>query len=228
MPDNKRKTKDELAKQLVEREVMVCQSGLIDTILKHSWDDRWVAEELFSIDDIENYYKRYNIDDLIHDNPQDYEEFILDNPDLLTNTYSDEYDEWFTHQANQEEDTEADFLDWLEEHAPFADEEGEIRMTRHELLDNIELDENDIETLYDYLERNAVEIQDEYSEIYEWYAVTEWFANKLKEEGEAVLDQWGGPWWGRRTTGQAIYMDSVIQEIALEIYGDELEGEEDD
>lgn len=215
-----KKTRDELAKQLVDREVLICQSGLVDTILKYGFESRWIADELFTIDDIENYYQRYDIDDLISDNPDTYEEFILDNADLLTETYSDEYDEWRKQHPDVDEEDVEQFLDWLEEFAPFGDEEGEIRMTRRELLENIPLDEDDIDTLYDYFERNSVEIEDPYAEIYEWWVVTDWFAEKLKAKGEAILDQWGGPWWGRRTTGQAIYMDSVIQEIAWGLWGD--------
>lgn len=221
-----KKTRDELAKRLVEREIMVCQSGLIDTILKHGWDDRWVADELFTIDDIENYYIRHDIDELIRENPQEYEAFILDNEDLLFDTYQDWWEQYRETPSEDHFDAEA-FLDWLVEHAPFSNAEQQIRMTREELLVNIELDEDDIETLYDYFKRNDVEIQDEYSEIYEWWVVSDWLIGLLKEKGEAVIDQWGGPWWGRRTTGQAIYMDSVIQEIAWELWGDEKDDTED-
>jgi len=29
-----------------------------------------------------------------------------------------------------------------------------------------------------------------------------------------VLEAYGSSWWGRQTSGQAIWMDAVIQEIA--------------
>lgn len=50
-------------------------------------------------------------------------------------------------------------------------------------------------------------------EVLEWWLVTPWLAARLKEQGEIVIDEYGCHWWGRTTSGQAIYMDSVIQEI---------------
>lgn len=50
-------------------------------------------------------------------------------------------------------------------------------------------------------------------EVLEWWLVTMWLAERLKEQGEVIIDSLGGLWWGRTTSGQAIYMDGVIQEI---------------
>jgi hypothetical protein len=68
----------------------------------------------------------------------------------------------------------------------------------------------DIENLND-------EETDEYHEIFEWWAISEWLANKFREYKEPVLDNDYGTWWGRTTTGQAIKMDSVIEDIAESI-----------
>lgn len=56
-------------------------------------------------------------------------------------------------------------------------------------------------------------------EIYEWWLVSPWFGKKLLMEGEPVLDNDYGIWWGRCTTGQAITMDYVIQNIYDDIMG---------
>lgn len=56
----------------------------------------------------------------------------------------------------------------------------------------------------------------EYPEIYEYWAVSEWLADKLESKGEIVFKCLDFIVWGRRTTGQAIYMDEVIQKIAEE------------
>ena len=55
---------------------------------------------------------------------------------------------------------------------------------------------------------------DENSEIMEWWLVTPYMAELLKEKGEVILSDYGCYWWGRTTSGQALYMDGVIQEIA--------------
>lgn len=53
-------------------------------------------------------------------------------------------------------------------------------------------------------------------EVLEWWLVTPWLAERLKERGEIVIDELDCRWWGRLTSGQAIYMDSVIREICGE------------
>lgn len=50
-------------------------------------------------------------------------------------------------------------------------------------------------------------------EIYEWWLITGWFAEKLKQTGEPILDNEYGIWWGRCCTGQAIFMDGVILKL---------------
>ena len=50
-------------------------------------------------------------------------------------------------------------------------------------------------------------------EIYEWWLVSPWLSKKLLIEGQPILDNDYGVWWGRCATGQAISMDYVIQQI---------------
>ena len=50
-------------------------------------------------------------------------------------------------------------------------------------------------------------------EVLEWWLVTPWLAERLKAQGEVIIEELGCRWWGRLTSGQAIYMDGVIQEI---------------
>jgi len=55
--------------------------------------------------------------------------------------------------------------------------------------------------------------ENEPQEIYEWWIISEFLYNKLKEKGYAVLEWGNNYYWGRCTTGQAILLDSVISEI---------------
>lgn len=55
-------------------------------------------------------------------------------------------------------------------------------------------------------------------ECLEHWLVTDWLAEKLEAKGEAVTrDSLGLTVWGRCTSGQAIYADHVIQEIARDL-----------
>ena len=55
---------------------------------------------------------------------------------------------------------------------------------------------------------------DELDEVMEWWLVTPFLCDLLKEAGEVTISEFGCHWWGRQTSGQAIRMDYVIQKIA--------------
>ena len=54
------------------------------------------------------------------------------------------------------------------------------------------------------------------NEILEWYLVSDWFLDRLREINEPVIDNDYGEYWGRCCTGQSIYLDHNIQELAYE------------
>lgn len=60
---------------------------------------------------------------------------------------------------------------------------------------------------------SAVNLGD-YDEVLEWWLISPFLARYLAESGEVVVSDYGCHWWGRQTSGQAIYMDYVIQKIA--------------
>lgn len=59
--------------------------------------------------------------------------------------------------------------------------------------------------------------EEEHHEAFEHWAVSEFFAEKLREHGEMVEDTNIGWIWGRCVTGQGIAMDAVVLEIAKEL-----------
>ena len=54
-------------------------------------------------------------------------------------------------------------------------------------------------------------------ESLEHWIVEEWFADELKKRGELVGDMLGMTVWGRTTSGQAISLDYVVQDILKDI-----------
>lgn len=61
-------------------------------------------------------------------------------------------------------------------------------------------------------------VDEVYPEIYEWWAITDWFADRLEAHNECVVrDFWGLTLWGRQTTGQSIAADHVLKVIADEV-----------
>ena len=64
---------------------------------------------------------------------------------------------------------------------------------------------------------------DEYrEEVYEHWLVSNWLARKLSERGYVTGNLCGLTIWGRCCTGQAICLDHVIQEIACELWPEDL------
>lgn len=57
-------------------------------------------------------------------------------------------------------------------------------------------------------------------EAYEHWIVSGWLANRLIERGYTVRELFGLTVWARGGTGQAIYMDGVIQDIVNELNRD--------
>lgn len=53
-------------------------------------------------------------------------------------------------------------------------------------------------------------------DVMEWWLIDSWLAERLKRENQVIIEEYGCCWWGRLSSGQAVYMDSVIQKIAGE------------
>jgi hypothetical protein len=51
-------------------------------------------------------------------------------------------------------------------------------------------------------------------DILEWWLVTPWMTQELEERSQTVIYAFDCCFWGRTTSGQAIYLDNVIKEIA--------------
>ncbi len=60
---------------------------------------------------------------------------------------------------------------------------------------------------------DATDVDDYGQEALEHWLVSEWLGKRLQEQGEMVIDFYGLTIWGRTTSGQAIYIDSVIEDI---------------
>ncbi len=92
--------------------------------------------------------------------------------------------------------------------------EREVAYNVSMLVYELAKDDHYMDDLTDVLYGPEDEETGEPREIFEHYIVTGWLAERLAEKGEAVLmDFYGLTLWGRATTGQAVYMDGVIEEI---------------
>jgi len=94
-------------------------------------------------------------------------------------------------------------------------------LTDEEILEHFEDEKEDEEmTQEEFIENYRYEGCDE-KEIFEWYLVSDWLIDKLREKNQPVIDNDYGEYWGRCCMGQSIYLDYVIQELAYKYSYDE-------
>ena len=144
--------------------------------------------------------------------------------------------EYILHKSLEEsgtpfgwEDVENLRLDNSDEIEELAEEKDELEDKYYELEDELKEDEDetpemielqgridDIEDQINSLERE----QEEYKEPLEWWAVSDVLCNELKDRGYVVIDTAWKHYWGRETSGQAIALDGIIEEIADDWYGE--------
>ena len=71
----------------------------------------------------------------------------------------------------------------------------------------------------DYYNRLSYpDIEEDDPEILEYYLVSNWLGKQLASHGEVVWDLGNQCLWGRTTSGQAVYLDGVMEQIAEERY----------
>ena len=73
-------------------------------------------------------------------------------------------------------------------------------------------------------EEEIEEIRDngeDMQEVYEHWLCSSWFISQMKKQDEPILETDFETWWGRTCTGQSIYLDYNIQELAYQYSHDE-------
>ena len=93
--------------------------------------------------------------------------------------------------------------------------------------DYINLYKSDETIKSDYDVKTEEEIQEirdngeDMQEVYEHWLCSDWFISQMKKQDEPILETDFETWWGRTCTGQSIYLDYNIQELAYQYSYDE-------
>ena len=214
----------EKARKLVANEVGANVSCLVSGIIKASYEMSYEAfKDAFDTDSDEliNLCQRYDYEtpavryiqhdanayDLELTAGGDWEDFL---PCLIeVSLPGDEDDEPENTTKWKYEGCETLFDD--EDDAREASIEANLDAIRKKVLAKINEEETWDEVCYLHrLEPNI-------DEVYEHWIVSDWFGRKLSEKGEIVNDLCGLTIWGRCTSGQAIYIDSVVEQIVEDL-----------
>ena len=101
----------------------------------------------------------------------------------------------------------------------YYDDIENLYMTDKEILENMGSYDEDVpdQLFIDEVRDNGEDI----NEIFEWYLISDWFLDRLRGIKEPIIDNDYGEYWGRCCTGQSIYLDYNMQELAFEYASDE-------
>lgn len=208
--------RQELANQLVAREVYYCVSMLMYGIAKIMWDCRGFHDAFGDHpDELLSLYQRDDWEEVGR-------EFIASDADLnQLEEIADNFGYWsdVLEQIGYENHVEVkeaydeipnELEDWLGEAE--SGKWAQLRIAVRDLVDDWEW------VGHEY------NLDPEVVEAYEHWLVSSWLADKLAARGEIIGEFAGLTIWGRTTSGQSIYMDGVIQEIVAEVYKEEWNG----
>lgn len=215
----------EILRKLVEREVLMCGTDIVEYSLRNCYDTEDVP---FTYDDIENQYRKVcpecsdELEEIDEEEIEVEHKWICENCGEKFDTKEDAMNCCYADEEDREGLEESDMIreTWI---CPFCEEEHESEEAAKDCICKYG------ETLYKcvrcgkyILESKADERA---NEAYEWWFVTNWLAEKLAEHGEMVIRGYHNV-WGRGCIGQAILLDWVIGKIAEEM--GILEGMEND
>ena len=215
--------RQDLGQRLVDREIYYCVSSLVSTLstlAQHcdwkilrdegmSWENdvlpllEWTDYEEAGRNAIENAY----LDEL---------ETLCESADYWDEACACAGFDSSTEYADSDGEMDTiDFQTWFDDHCT-TDEKAEVMTAlRTYIVDQVS-------DWQEFCSDNEVDTDDFRGEIYEHWLISDWLSRKLSEKGETVGELCGLTIWGRGCTGQSIWIDRVIQEIAIELWGDEL------
>lgn len=127
------------------------------------------------------------------------------------------YPEWSTKVSGEELNFEGGSD---EDKQTFIENFDRLINESQELLDNEEISEATHERNVKLIEEARQDFEDntidnEQQEIFEYWKVSDYLAEKLTEKGACIIES--ESIWGRTTTGQAILLDYVISQICAEM-----------
>ena len=215
-----------LSSQLVQQNVICCVSSLIEGLVKISSEtDYGLFRDAFDIDidGLMNLCQKLDFETAARD-------FIFDDADAadleevadLGGYWSDVLSECVPEvtevtEATDYEDESYYIYAGSTEH--FEDEDEAKEAAIESVMPAIREAVWKITTDYEEI-CSQHNLDPDYIDVLEHWAVNDWLARKLAEKGEIIGEVAGLTVWGRCTSGQAISIDGVISEITKELHDD--------
>lgn len=218
----------ELASRLVEHEVLCCVSSLVNTLSNLMQDIDYKIQRDVGIsweNDILPLFEAYDwegaADDAIDNADLEQLEAMADNvgywSDVLEDSQvpsviecDDDHEHWWYFKGSDEN---------------FDDESAAEQAAIESVIDTIRSKIKALVTDHkDFCHEFDVDMYDWRYDVYEHWVVTRWLARKLSDMGYVTGKLCGLTIYGRACTGQSLILDRNMQQIAAELWPEELEG----
>ncbi len=168
----------------------------------------FVGREVYcNVNQMAEYILQKSFED--SDAPFTYEELNLERY-----SYTGHYIAFDDLTYSQKEEAQEELQELINKLEDF--EEFEVEECNYNYLTTGKYVSDQLEEIQDELSE-IEDLDSDYIEIYEWWAVSQWLAEKLEEKGEIIAYAGRTCIWGRRTTGQAILLDYIISEICNDL-----------
>lgn len=203
--------------ELVNREIIMCGTDIVEYSLRNCYE---TEEAPFTYNDIENNYRKVcpecgcELEEIDEDDIKLEHKWVCESCEERFDTKEEALKCCYEDEEDREGLDESDMVKevWI---CPFCDDEYESEENAKKCICRYR------ETLYkcSYCEKHVLESEadEKANEVYEWWFVTNWFAEKLAAHGEVVIRGYMHSVWGRCCTGQAILLDWVVGKIAEEM-----------
>lgn len=220
---NKESNRQELAKRIVDREIYYCVSSLVSTLsdmAQHDsrpWkeqDIHWEEDILPLLESID--YEEAGTQAINECDDLDELETMADGVGYWSDAIAATgYDSAQDYADSDGEMDGVDFATWLNAHCTGCEQVDALDTLHKYIAANCT-------DWPQFCQENDIDTDDFRNEVYEHWIVSDWLARKLKDRGYVTGELCGLTIWGRTCTGQAIYLDCVIQEIACELWPEEV------
>lgn len=220
---NKESNRQELAKRIVDREVYYCVSSLVSTLSDMAQHDcrSWSEQDIHWEDDILPLLESIDYEEAGTQTIKGCDDLDdLENMADGVGYWSDAVEATGYDSAQEYADSDGemdtiDFETWFDEHNTDEEKSLTLDILRKYIIDTCT-------DWPEFCQEHDIDTDDFRNEVYEHWLVSDWLARRLRERGYVTGEICGLTIWGRCCTGQSIALDHVIQEIACELWPDEV------
>lgn len=221
---NQESKRQELGRRLVDREVYYCVSSLVGTLSALAQNVGYSVQRNEGIsweEDIAPLLESTNYEEAATSHVTECEdlydlELMAENVGFWSDAIElTGYDSAQEYADSDGEMGTIDFDTWFEDHCTDDEKKAVLDTLQGYIINNTSNYE-------EFCLEHDVDTDEYREEVYEHWLVSNWLARKLSERGYVTGNLCGLTIWGRCCTGQAICLDHVIQEIACELWPEDL------